>query len=373
MFNLIYLLMLRFKEWSKKTKVAAVLLLLVYVFVWVVVGFVVGRKIANAEVKSPIGSLINEEIVPTVADIPNPINGVFYTKKEATKWQKRVPLAVMIENHSFARPHSSVSKAEVVYEALAEGGVTRFVVVFLADNSSKDLGPVRSARQYYFDWAREYDAAYAHWGGNEGVRARAQAVFGSKDFDQFSIGAPTFFRRAPFGEHSAYTTTKGLWKVASSRGVNKTTKFVSWKFKEDTPAKKPTAAKITLGFEGRSDMVVEWRYNSKTNTYKRFNGGAAHKDKVYKKQLSAKTIVVQYVKDFGSKIITGVFNRNFQTTGSNKVKIFRDGKAISGSWKKKNKNARTLFYDKKGKEIALNRGPIWIELVPVGSSVSYTK
>jgi hypothetical protein len=206
--------MLRFKEWSKKTKVAAVLLLLVYVFVWVVVGFVVGRKIANAEVKSPIGSLINEEIVPTVADIPNPINGVFYTKKEAAKWQKRVPLAVMIENHSLARPHSSVSKAEVVYEALAEGGVTRFVVIFLADNSSRDLGPVRSARQYYIDWAREYDAVYAHWGGNEGVRAKAKAVFGSKDFDQFVIGYPTYFKRAPWYVHDSYTTTKGLWKAA---------------------------------------------------------------------------------------------------------------------------------------------------------------
>jgi hypothetical protein len=151
------------------------------------------------------------------------------------------------------------------------------------------------------------------------------------------------------------------------------TKFVSWKFKEDSPAKKPKAVKITLGFEGRSDMVVEWRYSPKTNIYKRFNGGAAHKDKVYKKQLSAKTIIVQYVNNLGDIIVTNVLNRNFQTTGSNKVKIFRDGKVISGSWKKKNKNARTLFYNKKGKEIALNRGPIWIEIVPVGSSVSYTK
>lgn len=365
--------MLKFKEWSTKFKILAVFLTIIYIGLWLIVGLTLGRKIAEAEIKTPIGALINEDVLPAVASTPNPINGVFYTENEAAAWQKRVPLAVMVENHSLARPHSGISKAEVVYEALAEGGVTRFVVIFLANNSSKDLGPVRSARQYYFDWVREYGAAYAHWGGNEGVRAKAQAVFGSKDFDQFSIGAPTFFRRPPYGEHSAYTTTKGLWKVASSRGVNKPTKFVSWKFKEDSPAKKPKVTKITLGFEGRSDMVVQWKYDSKTNTYKRSNGGIAHKDKVYKKQLTAKTIVVQYVKDLGSKIVTGVFNRNFQTTGSNKVKIFRDGEVIDGKWKKKNVTARTLFYDKKGKEIELNRGPIWIEIVPAGSSVSYKK
>jgi hypothetical protein len=364
--------MIRFKEWSTKVKIAAILLSVIYVFVWLVAGFVAGRNSAQAsEVKSPIGSLINENIIPTLADVPNPINGVFYTKSEASAWKKRIPLAVMVENSVAARPHSSLSKAEVVYEALVEGSVTRFVVVFLANKSSKDLGPVRSARKYYFNWAREYDAAYAHWGGNEGVRSEAQAVFGKRDFDQFSIGSPTFFRRPPYGEHSAYTTTKGLWKVASSRGVNKPTKFVSWKFKQDTPAKKPKAAKITLGFEGRSDMIVEWVYKPKTNTYKRLNGGVAHKDKVYKKQLSAKTIIVQYVKNLGDVYVTGVSNRNFQTTGTNKLLVFRDGKVIQGNWRKKNKNARTLFFNKKGKEISLNRGPIWVEIVPIGSPVSY--
>jgi hypothetical protein len=348
------------------------LLLLVYIALWVVVGFVVGRKSAQAsEVISPIGSLINEDIIPTLADVPNPINGVFYTKKESTEWKKRVPLAIMIENSVSARPHSSLSKAEVVYEALVEGSVTRFVAIFLASKNSKDVGPVRSARQYYFDWAREYDAVYAHWGGNKGVRAKASSIFGKKDLDQFAIGAPTFFRRPPYGEHSAYTTTKGLWKVASSRGVNKPTKFISWKFKEDTPVKKPKAAKITLGFENRSDMVVVWKYKPKTNTYKRTNGGAAHKDKIYKKQLSAKTIIVQYVNNLGDIIVTGVLNRNFQTTGSNKLAVFRDGKVIKGKWKKKSKNARTRFFDSKGREIILNRGPIWVEIVPVGSSVSY--
>jgi len=362
----------KFREWSTKVKILAVVLLIVYVSVWAIVGYVVGRKVAAAaEVKLLIGSLINENVVPAVADISNPINGVFYTKKEAALWKDKVPLAVMIENNVLARPHSGLSKADVVYEALAEGATTRFMAVFLSNDSKKDVGPVRSAREYYFDWALEYNASYAHWGGNEGVRALASKLFDKKDLDQFSIGAPTFFRRPPGGVHDAYTTTTGLWGIASLRGVNKAVEIDSWKFKEDSPLEKPKAGKITVSFLGDPDYVVAWQYDSKTNTYKRFNGGAAHKDKVYNKQLWAKTVIVQYVADHGYKVITGVSNRNFQTTGSNKVLIFRDGKAVSGTWRKKSKTARTKFFDKKGKEIFLNRGIIWIEVIPGGSSVSY--
>jgi hypothetical protein len=360
--------MQKFKEWPRKWKIISGVLLVVYISVWGVVGFVIGKKSVEA---APIGTFKNENIIPEKADIPNPINGVLNTEKEADKWKKRIPLAVMVENHSLARPHSSISTAEVVYEAPVEGGVTRFVAIFLANSSSRDLGPVRSARKYYLDWAREYKSVYAHWGGNQGVRAAARTVFGERDFDQFHIGAPTFFRRAPYGEHSAYTTTAGLWKTASSRGVNKPSKINSWVFKEDSPVAKPNAKNITVGFEGRSDMIVVWKYDKKTNTYKRYIGGTAHKDKAYKKQIAAKTVIVQYVKNLGNVIVTGVFNRNFQTTGTNKLQIFRDGTVIKGKWVKKNKTARTRFFDKKNKEIPLNRGQIWIEIVPVGSSVSF--
>ncbi|MCH7541458.1 DUF3048 domain-containing protein [Patescibacteria group bacterium] len=365
--------MQKIKEWSTKAKILGILLLVVYIFVWLITGFVAGKKSAQAaDIKSPIGSLINENIVPALADFSNPINGVWFTQAEAKKWKNKVPMAVMIENHVLARPHSGLYLADVVYEALAEGAVTRFMAVFLSQDSKNDLGPVRSARAYYFDWAREYSAAYAYWGGNEFVRAQANKIFGKKNLDQFVIGSPTFFRRPPGGVHQAYTTTTGLWGEANVRGVNKPVKIDSWLFKEDLPVKKAKAANITVGFDGNADYVVVWRYNAKVNAYNRFNAGVAHKDKVFNRQLSAKTIIVQHVKFEGySEVTPGVSNRVFQTTGTGKVQIFRDGTAVTGTWRKKSKNARTKFFDKKGNEIPLNRGRIWVEIVPSGSSVTF--
>lgn len=361
------------KQLSWRLKILISALLVVYIGVWLIVGFGVGRKEAQAaEVKTPVGSLINEDIVPILADVPNPINGVWFTKDEAKKWNKRVPMSVMIENHVLARPHSGLSQADIVYEALAEGAVTRFVAIFLSADSKKNLGPVRSARAYYFDWVREYGAAYAHWGGNEFARAQATKIFGKKDLDQFAIGAPAFFRDPPGGGvHDAYTTSKGLWGVATLRGVNRPTKFDSWKFKEDEPTIKSKVSNITVNFDGNANYVVVWKYDKKSNKYNRFNGGIAHKDKVFNKQISAKTVIVQYIKFTGYKEVTpGVSNRTFQTTGSGKVSIYRDGIVINGTWKKKNNSSRTKFIDSKGKEISLNRGKIWVEMVPTDSAVS---
>ena len=90
-----------------------------------------------------------------------PLNGAYFTKGEREVWEKRRPLAVMIENHADSRPQSGLSRADVVYEAVAEGGISRFLAVFYcgaAAGSAKpyDVGPVRSARTYFLDWASEY-------------------------------------------------------------------------------------------------------------------------------------------------------------------------------------------------------------------------
>ncbi len=90
-----------------------------------------------------------------------------YTKQEEAVWQKRRPLAIMIENHAEARPQSGVSLSDVVYEAVAEGGITRLMGVFYCGIAagSVNLAPVRSARTYFLPWVLEYDALYNHVGG----------------------------------------------------------------------------------------------------------------------------------------------------------------------------------------------------------------
>src|SRR3989344_1632572 len=95
-----------------------------------------------------------------------PLNGKLFTKQERDAWEKVRPIAVMIENHPEARPQSGLSFADVVYEAVAEGGITRFMGVFYCQDAGI-VGPVRSARTYYLDFISEYGIypLYVHWGG----------------------------------------------------------------------------------------------------------------------------------------------------------------------------------------------------------------
>jgi hypothetical protein len=277
----------------------------------------------------------------------------------------------MVENSTVARPQSGLSRADIVYEALAEGGITRFVAIFLSQSSQ--VGPVRSAREYYYDWILEYKVAYAHWGGNEYVRKLASQTFGTKDLDQFVVGAAAYYRLCD-GEHCGYTSTDKLWAVATQRGVNKPVQIDSWQFKDDAPVAKPSVSEITLGFQGDPGYVVVWKYDAVTNTYKRSNGGAPHIDKENGQQIAAKTVIVEYLTDLGYKQVTccpPVSNRVFQTVGSGKAKIFLDGVVLDATWKKDSSGSRTKFFDSTGKEIALNRGQIWMEMVPGGSAVSW--
>ena len=360
----------RFKKLTKKKKILLLLLLGLVAIFSLAVGFYLGLNGNFGRILSPIGTLL-ENKPPEPRDFPNPINGVLYTKSEAAKWKDRLPLAVVLENHTDARPQSGLSKADAVYEVLAEGGITRFLALYLAEDSI--LGPVRSNRTYFLDWLSEYRAGYAHIGGSPEAQARVKE-FNISDLDQFFLGAPTYTRIANrFAPHNVYTTTDKLRGAADSRGYRGPVKLESWLFKdeESSASARPKKFELTLKFRENAPYVVDWKYNREKNLYLRFNGGASHIDKETNSQLSAKTIIVQEV------IITpdpsGHSRIRIKTVGSGPVRIFQDGKVISGKWKKTSRTGRTRFFDNKGAEIAFNRGQIWIEIIPAGSPVIIKK
>src|SRR3989344_4299826 len=222
-----------------------------------------------------------------------PLNASKHTKKAKDSWSQRRPLAVVIENHTEARPQSGLSSADIIYEAVAEGGITRFMGVFYCNLSDVQVGPVRSARTYFLDWLGEYDALYAHVGGantSGPADALGQIIkYGVKDLNQFSIDFPTFWRdyqrlgHPVATEHTMYSTTQKLWEVGAKRGwtnVDEDGKewakgFVPWKFKDDKGG--GTTANISFSFwNNQGGYDVNWVYDSATNSYKRKNGGENH-------------------------------------------------------------------------------------------------
>lgn len=324
-----------------------------------------------------------------------PLNGAKYTKAEREIWSARRPLTVMIENHEESRPQSGLSRADVVYEAVAEGGVTRFLAVFYCGVSAEEtqIGPVRSARIYFMDYASEYGEhpLYVHVGGaNKPGPADALGAVRKygweqyNDLNQFSIGFPTFWRdyerfdRQVATEHTMYSTTDKLWEVAEKRGLTSEDKkgnawdedFIKWLFADGKPEATPQVSQISFPFwEGYKQYAVLWKYDATTNSYKRENDDQPHKDMNNDEQVAAANVVILYAKAKGP--IDELKHMLYNTTGSGKALVFQNGAVVEATWKKESRAARTRFMDKKGKEVSFARGPVWIEILDPSSDVEY--
>ncbi|OGM54329.1 hypothetical protein A3F62_01070 [Candidatus Woesebacteria bacterium RIFCSPHIGHO2_12_FULL_44_11] len=372
---------------------------------WAIFSFVTQAPGVSVETPSELQaarSKINLDL-PRTQECP--INGGMFTKIEENIWQKRRPVAAMVENHADSRPPSGLSRADVIYEAVAEGGITRFLTIFYCGAAADDvkIAPVRSARIYFVDWAAEYGdfPIFMHVGGAndfsgfgdttknaralETLETLGWRVPRGNDFDTtYDSGFPVFWRnyerlgREVATEHTMMASLDAAYEQAGKRGFGDKYEgkawdknFVSWNFVDEKPMASPAADKISFGFwEDYGDYEVEWRYDKASNSYLRFNGGKAHTDLEYDNvQLSAKNVVVMFVKE------TGPGDRNkhmlYTTTGEGKALIFANGDVIEGTWEKTSREARTKFSDTSGKEVSFVRGVIWIEAVPAGNDVDY--
>ena len=335
------------------------------------------------------GNLVFDTSLPKTQSCP--INGSLYSKQQEAWWQKHRPLGVMIENHVEARPQSGLSGADVVYEAVAEGGITRNLAIFYCQDAGQ-VGPIRSARTYFIDFASEYGSSplYTHVGGaNQPGPADALGQLSDygwtnyNDLNQFSIGFPTFWRdydRLPnvATEHTMYSSVDKLWDYAATNrkltnvdenGKAWDAKFVEYQFTNDVAAsQRPVSQRVHLEFwqSAGSDYFVDWAYDPKTNLYKRSVGGKPHVDKDTGKQLAAKNVIVlEMIEDNANDGYIANDHLLYEDKGTGKAVIFKDGKRINGTWKKTSRTARTIITDLSGNEIKFDRGLMWFEILPI--------
>ncbi len=291
---------------------------------------------------------------------PCQLDGSLTEKEKAN----RHPIAVVIENHPSSRPQSGLDKADIVYEALAEGGITRFLA-FYGCKDATEIGPVRSARAYFLNWLSPYNALYSHCGGSpEALRLIRQ--YGILDLNQFWYGKYYWRDRTRLSPHNLYSSSFKLWELAEIKGWNEQVSFKSYSFKDDLEMEnRPKNFEVTIYYNKR--FVTKYKYNAEKNIYLRFQTGVPHKDRITKEQLWAKNVAVIWVSTWKKD----ASRLGMKTEGSGKAQIFIDGKVISGTWKKESRKSTLRFFDSKGKEVQFNRGPIWIQVVPIGTKVSY--
>jgi hypothetical protein len=337
---------------SKKKKILIILLILLLVIgagasAWYFGIRDIGKTSTNATV------VVEEETVEEVEEAPktaaSPLSGV----EVAPELASRPVTAIMIENSGEARPQSGLYEAELVFEAIAEGGVTRYLALFQAAQP-QIIGPIRSARPYYVEWAATYDASYVHAGGSPDGLQRIKDL-DVKDVSAFS-DSEVFYRTSDrFAPHNLYSSFKGIDSINQRNGFT-TSEFTPWSRKKDL-AQTPNATQISLAVS--SDFYnVNYTYNALTNTYDRSLGGEPHVDETSGKTISPKIVIAMSM----NRSQNGIYSV-YTTTGSGQLIVFQDGRAIEGTWSRTGATDDYKLTDKYGFPIVLNKGQAWITVL----------
>jgi len=318
--------------------------------------------------------------VPTPTPVAAVINGTWLPADQAER-ATRHPIAVMIDDAAAARPQSGLADADLFYQALAEGGIPRYMAVFQVGDP-KAVGPVRSARRYYVGWAKEWRALYAHAGGAPNALAAIRQANRRTlwDADQFRYSTTLYRIRERRAPHNVYSTGKKLRALGRRLGATAPFTEPAWTFKEPAElAERPVGGSIVVPYRANR---ITYRYDRETDRYVRgVSGARTQRDGTTKQVVAPANVVVLYMgtaplrNDKSSRHNEKKHRIDIDYIGTGRALIFRDGEVIKATWSKKNETAPTRFLyasgPLKGKPVPLVRGQIAIQVVPKSTKVTW--
>lgn len=299
-----------------------------------------------------------------------PYNNYLDGRGVLTEGEKRpIVIGVMIDNSPDVPSQSGLSQAKVVYEALAEGGITRYFALFEKDQIVDSVGPVRSARMYYLDWLQEYgDALYLHVGGSPEALSflKRSDIF---DINEFGWGKYFWRSSQRVPPHNVFTNSKNWQEIYEKYGKGRSVvAWEGWKFGEVSATTSFEQSHQALLVPYFSSYKILWNYNPSSTVYERLVNGKIDKDSEGN-LITSDNVIVQFVS---TKVVDEVGRRDLKTTGSGEVVVARKGLLARGTWKKETVKSRTKFFDSQGKEIVLTPGKTWIQVVPASTVLEIT-
>jgi hypothetical protein len=296
---------------------------------------------------------------------PEPISGALALPRGSVTTR---PFAVMLDNHPGAFPQSGLNQAAIVFEALAEFGLTRYMAVFVpgVGEELSEIGPVRSARPYFVEWAKGLRAVYVHAGGSPEGLLLAETSVELINADALRRDAGAAFRRsaARAAPHNLYTDSASLaafrdGKQAETPDLGE----IGFLLKPEAPAaQRPASQQLSYYFIYR-EAYVGWTYDPATNSYGYFRQARPHIDARTGEQLRFKNVLVLEVPE---RRIPGDAKQRIEqdVLGEGRARVFYDGALVEATWRKAAGFAPLQIFGPDGAELALNPGNVWVAAVP---------
>jgi hypothetical protein len=267
---------------------------------------------------------------------------------------ERPVLGVMIENSEEARPQTGLDSAGIVFEATTEGGITRYLALYQED-MPEIVGPVRSLRPHFLDWAMGFDASIAHVGGSPEALELADER-DAKSLNEFKYSQPYYRDNSREAPHNMYARTEDLRNLQAEL-EHQRSQFADIPRTDESPSQNPQADSITLDFSS-PPFVVRFRYDQSSNSYTRHLAGEPQIDSATNQPITVKNVIV--IKTNGDK-----------ATGDGKALVFKNGNVTEARWKKTSHRERIKVLGDDGNEIPLNRGSTWIAVIRSDRPVTY--
>lgn len=281
------------------------------------------------------------------------------------------PYAVMIDNEGTRPlPQGGIYLAQVVYEIIVEGGTTRLMPVFW-DKDPTMIGPVRSSRHYFLDYAMEHDAIYVHFGYSP------QAMNDIKKFKINNIngvanGGEVFWDLTKDKKNwqDSYTSmekVKGY--VSRVKYRTETEKELVFKYSDNDSDLVLGNNAVNIDIKYTSSYTCSYKYDEAKKVYLRFRKGDPHMERLTGEQFTAKNIIIQKVSNHLIKGDTAG-RQEVNTVGSGEGYYISNGKYINIKWSKKSRTEPTKYTDSEGNDIKLNPGQTWVQITPTNGKVT---
>lgn len=342
----------------KKVLMAIIIILIIIMFIWV--GGMV-YKICYEEPKNPNN---------VFEDNTNIVNTTIVEEKQVEIFNgNQRPIAVMIDNVGDARPQAGLNDAYIVYEIIVEGKQTRLMALFQNKDLDK-IGPIRSSRHYFLDYALENDAIYVHFGWSPRAKSDINSL-GVDNINGMSESSKSFWRvRDKSAPHNVVTSNEKILQIAKRKGYTTTTEkesVLNYVTDEVELEEGNIAKNITIPYS--SSYKVTYRYDDETKRYTRGYNKTTQKDWDTKELVTTKNIIITFAKNSTLKDGTDKDRQNLSNIGTLDGYYITNGKAIKIKCYKSSRSAQTVYKDLDGNEIDVNDGNTFIQIVPTDSKV----